>query len=102
MHVICKLYACYMHVICMLYASYMQVICMLYACYMHVICMLYASYMPTASNEKTAFFKFQSIIYRISSNSSRPSNRPRLRLDRGGNSIVSEIQRALELTTQFN
>ena len=35
-------------------------------------------------------------IYRISSNSSRPSNRPR------GNSIVSEIQRALELTEQFN
>ena len=45
---------------------------------------------------------FNLLTYSISSNSSRPLNRPRPRLDHRGNSIVSEIQRALELTSQFN
>ena len=41
------------------------------------------------------------IIYRISSNSSRPPNRPRPRIDRVRRLEASEIQRTLELSAQY-
>ena len=40
-------------------------------------------------------------IYRISSNSSRPPNRPRPRIDRVRRLEASEIQRALELSVHY-
>ena len=39
-------------------------------------------------------------VYRISSNSSRPPNRPRPRIDRVRRLEANEIQRALELNVQ--
>ena len=56
----------------------------------------------TALNTCWQACKNNNLKYRISSNSSRPSNRPRPRIDHPGCVNASEIQRALELSAQYN